>query len=217
MEGLLVSLEGPEGSGKTTQAKLLSEYLSNKGYNIILTHEPGGTSLGEKLREILLAPQGDDPSSWCEYFLYLADRAHHVEKVIRPALKEGKIIICDRFIDATTAYQGYGRGLDLDLIKELNLLTAQEILPDLTIILDIDPKVGLRKAIERKIELGLEDGDRLEQRGLNFHCRVREGYHKIAQEDPARVKLIWVDGSIEVIQARIIAYVDELLESKGLA
>lgn len=214
MEGLFISLEGPEGSGKTTQAQILSEYLSEKGYEVALTHEPGGTPLGEKLRHILLTPNGNDLSTFCELFLYLADRADHVEKVIKPALNEGKVVICDRFADATIAYQGYGQGVEIGLIEQLNLLAAQQIEPDLTIVLDIDSQVGLRKAIETKIEIGLKNGDRLEQRGLDFHRRVRQGYLNIAQNNPSRVKLIQVGDSIEEIQRKIRNYVDELIRIK---
>jgi dTMP kinase len=211
VKGLFISLEGPEGSGKTTQAGMLSEYLTKRGYGVTLTYEPGGTPMGRGLRDVLLNSDGDDITPWCELFLYLADRAHHVEKLIRPALHLGKVVICDRFIDATVAYQGYGRGIDLGLIKQLNLLVTQGILPDLTVILDIEAGLGLSKAIEMKCRLGLRDGDRLEQGGLDFHRRVREGYLAIAKENPLRVKLIPVDGPIEEIQARIREFVDKLL------
>jgi len=215
--GLFISLEGPEGGGKSTQAGLLGEHLSQGNYEVILTQEPGGTSLGKSLREILLTPdRGEDLSAWCELFLYLADRSHHVEEIIKPALEMGKIVICDRFIDATLAYQGYGWGLDLGLIEELNLLATQGIRPDLTILLDIESSIGLQKAIEEKSKLGLKGGDRLEQKGLDFHCRVREGYLKIASNDPSRVKVVQVDGPIEEIQARIRVYVDKLLKDKDL-
>lgn len=214
MKGYLITLEGPEGSGKTTHGVMLREYLVKKGYEVTLTHEPGGTPLGKKLRQILLTPDEDVFSSLCELFLYLADRANHMEKVIGPALNEGKVVICDRFIDATVAYQGYGRGLGLELIKELNSLATGQIEPDLTIILDIEAELGLLKAVNSKLEQGLKDGDRLEQVGLDFHRRVRAGYLKIAYEDRSRVKLIAVDGPIEEIQARIRVYADELLRTE---
>lgn len=201
MKGILISFEGPEGSGKTTQARLLWEYLCKNGYKAILTNEPGGTSIGRRARSILLDPKHKRLSSLTELFLYLADRAQHVEEVIRPGLEEGKVVICDRFIDATLAYQGYGRGLPLDLIERLNLITTQGLRPDLTIILDV--KSALK-----------EGKDRIEKACSDFHNRVRYGYYRIADKEPDRVKIIQVNGSVDLIQSRIRGYVDGLLSSR---
>jgi dTMP kinase len=205
MEGILITFEGPEGSGKTTQAKLLFKYLDAKGYKVVLTNEPGGTLVGKRTRKILLDPKLIELCPLAELFLYLADRAQHVEEFIKPKLREGKIVICDRFVDATRVYQGYGRGLPLKTIDKLNLISTQGIMPDLTIILDIDSFTKLKKTPK----------DRIEQAGVDFHTRVRDGYHKIAQMEPKRVKIIKVDGPIGVVQLRIRKYVDELLKSKG--
>lgn len=203
-EGLLISLEGGEGSGKSTHAHLLKDYLKEKGFKVLLLREPGGTETGEKLRKILL--QGKSKiSSLTELFLFLASRGELVTKIIEPALKENKIVICDRFMDSTTAYQGYGRGIDIELVCKLNeLVVGDEAYPDLTFILDIDKPLGFK----------VEGKDRIETEDSSFHKKVREGYLGIARKNPERVKIIKVDGNIAEIQKKIRVAVDEYLKNR---
>jgi len=208
MNGVLITFEGTEGSGKSTQVKRLSHYLADKGLSTLTTLEPGGTSLGMKLRWILLTSKADEIAPLPELFLYLAERAQHVCEVIIPALSEGKIVISDRFIDATVAYQGYGRNLDLPLIEKLNELVSQGIKPDLTILLDIETSYGVKRA------KGGRKGDRLEEEGDFFHNQVREGYLKIAALEPERIKVINASGSMNNIHAAIRKHVDKLLTGR---
>jgi len=176
---LFISFEGIDKSGKTTQINLLAEFLLDKGYQVVLTKEPGGTVPGEKIKKIILEDCQITPLT--ELFLYLADRSQHVEEVIKPALKKKKIVISDRFADASLAYQGYGRGISIDLIKELNHNATGGILPDITFLLDLAPEKALLRA---------KGGDRIEREKLSFHKRVREGYLEIARSNPQRIKII---------------------------
>jgi dTMP kinase len=207
-KNLLITFEGTEGSGKSTQIKRLSSYLANKGFSTLTTLEPGGTSLGIKLRRILLTSKADEIAPLPELFLYLAERAQHVKDVIMPALSEGKIVISDRFLDSTVAYQGYGRGLDMTLIKKLNRLVSRGIKPDLTILLDIEILCGVNRA------KGSRKGDRIEEEGVFFHNEVRKGYLKIAELEPKRIKVVNANDSMDNIQAAIRKHVDKLM-SKG--
>lgn len=178
---MFISFEGIDRSGKTTQASLLAQYLKERGYRVLKTLEPGGTELGKETKEILLSSSYSKMSKISELFLYLADRAEHVEKVIKPALSRGKVVISDRFADATLAYQGYGRGLNIDWIQELNRIVTQSILPVLTFLLDIDPSLA-RKRSGRK--------DRMEHENMDFHHRVRQGYLELARANPERIKIV---------------------------
>jgi len=201
--GKFITFEGPEGSGKTTQIGLLKQYLSKKGISVITTREPGGERIAEKIRHILLSPRSSiEPVA--ELFLYAASRVQHVEKVIRPALKKGKVVLCDRFCDATVAYQAYGRGISRDLIKELNRLAASGLKPDLTILMDIEPGLGLKRARHKRI-------DRMEKESLAFHCRVRQGYLKLAKAESGRIKVVKVKEKIKDTQARIREIVADAL------
>jgi len=177
---LFISFEGIDKSGKSIQVSLLSDYLKNKGYQIVKTCEPGGTKLGEKIKAILLHPS-NKVSKISELFLYLADRREHIEEVIKPALKEGKIVICDRFMDATVAYQGYGRGIDIVWINKLNEIATQEILPDITFLLDINPSLSKQRG---------RGNDRIEEEKISFYEKVRQGYLEIAKSCPKRIKII---------------------------
>lgn len=187
-KGLFITFEGADGCGKTTQIKLLAEYLKNKGYEVILTREPGGKGLGEKVREILLNYDGE-VSDRCESFLFLADRAQNIDVIVNPAVQSGKIVLCDRHIDSTVAYQGYGRGLDLKRIKMLNDLATNGKKPDLTIIFDIDVETSMKRVGSEK--------DRMESVGIEFHNKVRNGYLEIAKEEPERIKVVNAVQSIE--------------------
>ena len=174
--GLFITFEGADGCGKTTQIRLLDEYLRAKGKTTLLTREPGAKGLGVKLREILLNYEGE-VSPNCESFLFLADRAQHVDCIIKPALKEGKIVLCDRHTDSTAAYQGYGRGINLEEIKKLNEIAVSGLKPDLTIVFDIDIETSLSRVGNEK--------DRMEAAGIDFFNRVRNGYLEIAKQEPA--------------------------------
>lgn len=196
--GLFITFEGGDGCGKTTQIKLLDEYLRNKGYKTLLTREPGSKGLGVKLREILLNYDGD-VSPTCESFLFLADRAQHVDCIIKPALKEGVIVLCDRHTDSTVAYQGYGRGLDLEQIHNLNKIATSGLKPDLTIVLDVDVETSQKRVGSEK--------DRMESAGIEFFERVRQGFLEIAKQEPQRVKVVDSTQSIEEIHKQILELV----------
>ena len=193
--GLFITFEGGDGCGKTTQIKLLDEYLRNKGYKTLLTREPGSKGLGIKLREILLNYDGE-VSPTCESFLFLADRAQHVDCIVKPALDDGVIVLCDRHTDSTVAYQGYGRGLDLEEIHHLNKLATSGLKPDLTIVLDVDVETSQARVGGEK--------DRMESAGQEFFERVRKGFLEIAKSEPDRVKVIDSKQTIEDIHKQIL-------------
>lgn len=188
--GLFITFEGIEGCGKSTQVRLLSEALNGKGIPCIATREPGGTSIGAKIRDILLDPDHKGMASEAELLLYAADRAQHVRELISPSINEGKVVICDRFMDATIAYQGFGRGLDMPLIHELNRIASLGIRPDLTLLLDCPAETGIGRALERNSRKGHARDDRFEREAMTFHQKVRDGYLSISQSEPERVKVI---------------------------
>jgi len=206
MAGMFITFEGSEGGGKSTQAQLLKEYLENKGYKVKLFREPGGTRISEKIRKILLDPN-EKITPLAELFLYLAARAQLVKEEIKPALEKGCIVIGDRFIDSTTAYQGWGRNIDVQLIKKMNKLVTGNIIPDLTLVFQVENPLGFKKKAT----------DRLEKESASFHRRVQEGYLKIAQQEPDRVKIIPVKEGIEAIQKKVREIVDKrlIVDSKG--
>ena len=187
-KGFFITFEGADGCGKTTQSELLKKYLEEKGYEVIWTREPGSKGLGKKIRELLLHYDGDVSSS-CEAFLFLADRAQHVEHLIKPAINAGKIVICDRHTDSTIAYQGYGRGKDIKQLKYLNDLATNGLKPDLTFVFDVSTEVAQKRVGTEK--------DRMESAGIEFHKKVRNGYLEIAKEEPERVKVINANNTIE--------------------
>lgn len=199
-----ITIEGPEGSGKTTQARLLTDVLNNSGYRTMLTREPGGDPISEKIREILLYADDESVTNRGELLLYLAARAEHTDRVIRPNLAEGISIVCDRYIDSTLAYQGYGNGTDLDLIRRLNDFATGGLLPHITILLDIDVEIGLRRQHE---------WNRIERRALEFHRKVREGFQKEAKIHPDRIVMLDASGDIESTWRKII---DILVDRLGL-
>jgi len=206
-KGYFITFEGPEGSGKSTHSKLLVKFLRSKNFDTIYTREPGGTFIGKKIRKIILEPSYKSMSDRCELFLYLADRAQHAFEKIKPVLDAGKIVVSDRYSDATIAYQGFGRVLDLETIKLLNKIATDNIIPDLTILLDIDVKEGLLRAISQN----KSGGDRLELETIKFHKTVQAGYKKILKSEPKRVYYIKVDSDIHQIQNKIRKVVLERL------
>ncbi len=204
-KGKLITFEGVEGSGKTTQLKKLAHYLKERGIRPVVTREPGGTLIGKRIRSILLEAGNSSPSPLTELFLYLADRAQHVVEVIIPAIENGKIVLSDRFSDATVVYQGMVRRLGTERIKELNRLATKEIRPDLTILLDLDPQIGLRRAKKRLKDNGLEKKEgRFEEEPLEFHMKIRKGYMEIAKAEPERFLVIDAGESKEAIFDNIV-------------
>lgn len=206
MEGKFIVFEGPDGSGKTTQLKLLAQKLVKFGYDVVTTREPGGTKISEDIRNILLDVKNTDMHSKTEAFLYASARAQHVEELIKPALKAGKMVLCDRFTDSTIAYQGYGRNLDKEFLTDINKLATGGLKPDLTIILDLDPLLAKERI--RKNREALED--RIEQEKLDFHQRVRQGFLKLAQENPQ--KYLVIDGTLacEEIAQKVLDEVERI-------
>jgi dTMP kinase len=194
---LFVTFEGGEGSGKTTQIKLLKEKIEKMGFNPFLTREPGGTPISEQIREIILNKQNTCLVPLAELLLYEASRAQHVQEKILPILKENQknVILCDRFFDATTAYQACARSLGNDLVENLNKIATSNLSPDLTIYIDIDPEVGIKRA-KKVLKDSCSNEGRFEEESLEFHRNVRKAYLDIAKNDPQRVKI--VDGSFHV-------------------
>ena len=194
--GIFITFEGPEGCGKSTQAKLLCSYLAKRGYDCLHTREPGGTALGEQVRRVLLHSGGIAISDLSELFLFEACRSQIVGEIIKPALAKRKIVICDRFSDATLIYQGYGGGIGFETIRALDRIATTGLKPCLTILLDVDTVTGLRRAKGKGV-------DRMEKKDIAYHRRVRKGYLKLAKEEPKRIKVIKVTGSIQKTQALV--------------
>ena len=197
--GLFITFEGIDGCGKTTQIKLLQDFLIKQGEEVLLTREPGAKGLGSKLREILLNYDGD-VSSNCESFLFLADRAQHIDTIVKPAIDSGKMVLCDRHIDSTIAYQGFGRGVDIEQLKALNNIATSGLKPDLTFVFDIDIETSISRVGKEK--------DRMESAGIEFFKRVREGYLEIAKQEPERVKVIDGTKSREDVFAEVLTRIE---------
>ncbi|MFO8033294.1 MAG: dTMP kinase [Desulfohalobiaceae bacterium] len=204
---MLVTFEGIEGCGKSTQAGMLAEHLRQMGRRVCLSREPGGSSLGLELRRILLDSSRElDPNA--ELCLYLADRAQHVHEVIRPALEAGEWVIIDRFLDSTLAYQGRARGLGLDRVLELSQLISQKICPDLTILLDLDVQTGLNRARSRNQLQAMQQEGKFEAQNIQFHRKVRQAYLELASRDPARIRLLDARGEPQQVWARVLRALD---------
>ena len=200
-KGLFITFEGADGCGKTTQLNLLKEHLENNGYEVVLTREPGGKGLGEKVREILLNYDGE-VSNRCESFLFLADRAQNIDIIVNPAIEQGKIVLCDRHTDSSVAYQGYGRGLDINQINTLNNLATNNQKPDLTLVFDVDIETSMQRVGNEK--------DRMESAGKEFFNRVRNGYLELAKQEPDRIKVIDSTKSIQEVQKDVL----EIIKTK---
>ena len=208
---MFITLEGIEGSGKTTQIKHLSEFLQSKGHDCVITREPGGTKTGEKIRAILLDPESKDMDSLTELLLYMADRSQHIKKVVCPSLFSGKTVLCDRYYDATVVYQGFARGLDTGLINKLHELVFEDLKPDITILLDLPSETGLMRAwkqIENGSRTSLET--RFEKETLSFHKKVRAGYLELARKEPLRFRIIDASNDENQVKNDIIRNVDEI-------
>lgn len=203
MQGLFISMEGPDGAGKSTQIELLRDYLADKGYEIVITREPGGTAISEAIRQVILNKEFAEMCPNTELLLYAAARAQLVSEVIRPALAEGKAVICDRFIESSVVYQGIARGMGIDTVYAVNEYALEGLRPQLTILLDLDAEEGLRRK-KNQAEL-----DRMEAEGLEFHKKVAEGYRKLAEREKERIMRISATLPKEDIHAKIVLAIEE--------
>ena len=203
--GLFVSFEGPDGSGKTTLTKYISEYFESKDTPVLLTREPGGISIAEKIREIVLDPNHKEMDDRTEALLYAASRRQHIVEKIKPALEEGKLVLCDRFVDSSLAYQGYARGIGIEEVWNMNLFAIESFLPNVTIFIDIDPIVGLNRTSQRGAK------DRLELAGELFHQKVYEGYKEVIGRFPDRIKVIDGNRTVEEIAKDAIEIIEGIL------
>jgi len=215
VRGIFITLEGVEGCGKTTQARLLAERLKRKGREVVLTREPGGTEIGERIRSILLDSAHRGMAPLAELFLYAAARNQHVREVIQPALARGAAVICDRYADATTAYQGAARGIPHRAIEEIHRIATEGIWPDVTVLLDLPAREGLSRAMARNSsDAAAAREDRFEREGIDFHERVREGYLEIARREPDRVIVVDASRGVEEIQREIAERIESVLASR---
>jgi dTMP kinase len=224
---LFFTLEGPDGAGKTTQAALLAEHLLAAGHDVLAVREPGGTAVGEQIRSLLIDPRRAELAPRAEMLLFAASRAQLVAEVIAPALERGRIVVCERYVDASLAYQGAARGLGVDLVRSVNDVATGGLRPDLTLLLDLDPETGLRRA-RSKVRAGLgrgpgggaegwEGGDRLERETLAFHARVREGFLALARIEPQRIRVIDARRPVADVRADVAAAVDGVLQERRRA
>ncbi len=201
--GLFITFEGIDGCGKSTQLNLAEKFLIKEGRDVLITREPGAKGLGEKLREILLNYDGN-VSDKCESFLFLADRAQHIDEIVQPALNSGKIVLCDRYTDSTLAYQGWGRKQNIDEINMLNNIATGGLKPDLTFVFDVDIETSFKRVGKNK--------DRMESAGYDFHQRVRNGYLELAKQEPERIKVIDGTKSVNEISDEVIKNINILLK-----
>jgi dTMP kinase len=208
MKGTFITVEGPDGAGKTTQLQLLGDVLKEKGYNVMTTREPGGTRVGNKIRSLILNPDFEEMKEMTEILLYAASRAQHVEELIRPALEAGTIVLCDRFVDASLAYQGYGLGHPIDLVRQINDSATGGLAPDRTYLFDLTVTDSKKRMMDRGAL------DRIEQRDDAFRARVYEGFQQIAASDPERVQIVQANRSIEAIHQDLVEDVITYLEEK---
>ena len=209
-KGCFITFEGPEGAGKSTQVTLLQTALESRGIECVLTREPGGTPLAEQLRDIVKYHEGDETMvAETELLLFAASRAQHVRNLIKPAIAAGKVVLCDRFYDSTTAYQGYARDLDLNFVRQLNLFAIAGCQPDLTILLDLPPEAGFSRTAVRAETQGLND--RLENEALDFHLTVRSAFLTIAEQEPERVKIVSALDTPETIHHNIMELIKNVI------
>lgn len=212
---MFITLEGIEGSGKTTQIRHILSFLSQNEYDGWITREPGGTPVGEKIRSIVLDPESKDLVAEAELLLYVADRIQHLNTVIRPKLSEGKVVVCDRYVDATIVYQGYARGLELRLIRRLHQLVCQDFKPDVTLLLDLPVELGLSRAWNQINNGGRNKVEtRFEEEKLGFHERVRKGYLSLCEQEPDRFRVIDASKDPEQVRQEILSVLAPLLPKR---
>ena len=213
MKRRFITFEGIEGCGKSTQIRRLRDVLSERGIPVLLTEEPGGSGVGKILRGILLNRTGVEIAAEAELLLFMADRAQHIREVIEPALNRQKVVLCDRFADATMAYQGFGRGLDREMIDILNRFALRGVTPDLTLLMDVPVETGLGRALARIAgKKESEREDRFESEQMDFHRRVRDGYLHLASREPERFRIIDASGDIEATHRAILREVEAFME-----
>jgi len=205
---MFITLEGPEGSGKSTQIKRLAKRLEAMGYPVITTREPGGTPIGDQIRQVLMRMENKELHPRTEILLFLAARAQLVEQLIKPALQDGKIILCDRYGDSTLAYQGYGHGLDLEKLRQMLDFATDHLKPDLTVLLDLDVKTGLMR---KKVE---DEWNRLDAYEVLFHERVRQGYLNLAKEEPERWRIVDASKGVEAVQEDLFRIILEGIKNQ---
>jgi len=212
MRGLFITLEGIDGCGKSTQGEMLAGKLKQRGFEIVVTREPGGTVIGEGVRKLLVSDASVHIAPTTELLLYVAARAQHVAELIRPAVKAGRMVISDRYTDSTVAFQGYGRGLDLEVIEWLNRFATGGLKPDLTIVFDLDPETARGRLGSRPVGglLGAFD-----EQHADFHKRMRAGYLNMAESEPSRIRVVDASGSVDETHAQVMSLVLEKIESRG--
>jgi len=203
--GLFITVEGTDGSGKTTQIRRMEEYVKGKGCEVLLTREPGGTGISEKIRSIILDPENHRMDRITEMLLYASARAQLISEVIKPALECGKTVICDRFIDSSYVYQGFGRGIDMEIVKSVNYTAIQGIMPDITFFFDLSPEIALTRRVEAT------EADRIEKENMGFHMQVYTGYKSIAAKFPDRIKSINAQGSVDEVFEQVRLWLDKML------
>jgi dTMP kinase len=210
---MFITLEGIEGCGKTTQINHLSTFFENRGQPCVVTREPGGTAIGKEIRSILLNPSNKDMVPRAELLLYMADRAQHIAALVKPRLAENSVVLCDRYFDATVVYQGFARGLDTRFIYELHRLVLEDFKPDITILLDLSPRIGLARAW-KQLDNGTRSGteSRFEEETLSFHEKVRAGYLELARLEPERFRTIDASGDENQVQKDIREALTEYLD-----
>ncbi len=206
-----ITFEGIEGSGKTTQIRLFAERLKRQNRQVLQTREPGGCPIADQIRGILLHPENAAMDSRTELLLYAAARAQHIEQIVRPALQQGKVVLCDRYTDATMAYQGDGRGLDRKLIQQLNHLASGGCTPKLTLLFDLPIEIGLGRARQREAELQDSSEGRFEREQLDFHQRIRDGYLTLARNDSDRIKIVDASRSLDDVTLQVADILDSFL------
>jgi dTMP kinase len=215
VNGIFITFEGPDGSGKSTQIRSLVQYVEKLGYPYVLTREPGGTRIGDAIRTILLNPANTELADQTEVLLYAANRAQHVNEVILPALKEGKIVLCDRFVDASIAYQGYGLGQAVENVVKVNQFAIGNLKPDRTYLIDISPEVARERMNKRDSEFkGEQHLDRIEVKDLDYHSKVREGFYSIYRENITRICMIDGNRAPEVVFEEILLDFKKIIEHK---
>ena len=212
--GAFISFEGIDGSGKTTQLQRLENTLSRLGHSVVVAQEPGGTRVGAEIRKLLLDAANSDLRPIPELLLYFASRSQNIAEVIRPALNSGQIVLCDRFTDATIAYQGCGRGLGVEAVRTIEAVACDGLKPDLTLLLDIAPETGVRRALQRNTSQPLDES-RMEQEDISFYERVRAGYIELRRKEPERMKLVDANGAIGEVEARVNRIVTDFLAALG--
>lgn len=205
MSGIFITLEGPDGSGKSTISKFLLDYFKKRKIDFIFTREPGGTPIGENIRKIILDKRNINMSPRTEALLYAASRSQHISEKIKPALDDGKVVVCERFVLSSLAYQGYARGLGIEEVKDINDFAIEGVIPDLTLFFNVDPIYALNRKTNRK------EGDRLEKEGVNFHSKVYDGYKKLISLYPEKIKLIDASKSIEETFDQVRKEIEKIL------